>query len=153
MIEYTWENHQKQILFQIQIEAIKQRLQEFTFPIYESGKLLSEIDQIKKNEPFTHTLWKDLPIETSKILFTFEVSDNFKINKNRNAYDIFVNEHLHDPKFQEKYVVFVNEQLKDVADDEVELVKRIHEKYGNIDMYVGKVSLEKTKGIIESPER
>ena len=80
-----------------------------------------------------------------------ELSD-IKVNKNRDAYDIFVNSNLHNPKYQDKYVVFVNEELYDVADNEVELVKRVHNNYGNIDMFVGKVSDKKTIGMIESPE-
>jgi len=154
LTEYKWKKPQKRTLIQIRKDEPKQWLQDFSIlAFYDPDYSPSEIDQIKKMGTSVQTLWKDLPIEGSKISFAFKTSHDFKINKNRSAYNIFVNENLHDPKFQEKYVVFVNGQLEDVADNEVELVKQVHEKYGNIDMYVGKVSLEKTKGMIESPER
>lgn len=68
------------------------------------------------------------------------------------AFEQFKEKNLYNSKYVDKYVVFVDGVLQDVGNNEVELVKKMHEKFGNIDMYVGKVSQKIRSGMIESPE-
>lgn len=73
-------------------------------------------------------------------------------NINRIAFKQFLEENLHNLEYMDKYVAFVNGVLQDSSEVEVELVKKMYEKFGDVDMHIGKVSAEIQSGMIESPE-
>jgi len=60
---------------------------------------------------------------------------------------------LKDPKYYEKYVAIVDGILVDSDDVETELVRRMFKKFGNAEMYIGKITPKSQKGMIESPEQ
>ena len=71
---------------------------------------------------------------------------------NKIAFEKFAKDNMHNPEYSNKYAVFVDGCLYDVGDTEMDLVKKIYEKCGNIYMYVGNVSQKMQTGLIESPE-
>ena len=71
---------------------------------------------------------------------------------NKAAFKEFVKNNLHDPKFRNRYAIFAHGDLQDVGDDELELIQKTYERFGDVDMYVGKVS-ERRRVLLESPER
>ena len=73
-------------------------------------------------------------------------------NENQQAYDLYVKNNSGNLKVQEKYVVFVNGKFEEIGNSKIELVTKMYEKHGNVEMYVGKVSGKKDIVIIESPE-
>ena len=71
---------------------------------------------------------------------------------NKIAFKKFVQDNLHNPEFSNKYVIFAYGHFQDVGDDEFNLVDKIYKKFGNIDMYVGRVSQKIRIERIESSE-
>ena len=74
-------------------------------------------------------------------------------NENRQAYDLYVKNNSSNLKVQEKYVVFINGKFEEIGNSQIELVKKMYEKHGNVEMYVGKISGKKDISIIKSPKR
>lgn len=81
-----------------------------------------------------------------------DTSNNPDGNENEQAYDLFVRNNSDDVTLQGKYVVFVNGKLEETGDSKIELIKKMYDKHGNIEMYVGRTSGEKDKCIIDTPE-
>ena len=73
-------------------------------------------------------------------------------SKNQLAYELFVKTNPKGDTSQKKYVVFVNGKLDEFGDSESELVGKMYDKHGNIEMWVGRTSGERDTHIIESPE-
>ena len=74
------------------------------------------------------------------------------VANNKVAFKKFVKNNLHNPEFSNKYVIFAYGNFQDVGNDEFELVDKIYKKFGNIDMYVGRVSQKIQIEKIESTE-
>ena len=72
--------------------------------------------------------------------------------KNKNAFENFVNTNLHNPQFKDKFVAFVNGEFQDVGDKRNMLIEKTYDKFGNVDMYVGKVTDQKKIILIDTPE-
>lgn len=68
------------------------------------------------------------------------------------AFKQFAENNHSNPKYADKYAVFVHGNLYDVGDTTTELIKKVHETFGNVDMYVGNVSEGTQTALIESPE-
>jgi hypothetical protein len=64
--------------------------------------------------------------------------------KNKTAYINFVKKHVNDPKYKGRFVAFVDGKLQGVDDKERVLAKKVYDKCGYVDMYVGKVTTQKT---------
>ena len=73
-------------------------------------------------------------------------------SKNQLAYELFVKTNTIDV-LQKKYVVFVNGKLEEFGDSESELVGKMYDKHGNIEMWVGRTSGERDIINIDSYER
>lgn len=82
-----------------------------------------------------------------------DTSDDISNNENQQAYDLFVKDNHDNVTLQEKYVVFVNGKFEKIGNNYKELVKKMYEKHGNVEMYVGRVSGKKDIAIISSPRR
>ena len=76
--------------------------------------------------------------------------DDFELSKA--AFNEFAKNNRHNPEYIDKYVVFVYGRLYGVGNTEVELIKKVYQNVGNVDMYVGNVSREIQTELIESPE-
>ncbi len=80
-----------------------------------------------------------------------------KITNNRNsgnkkAFEDFVEMHLDNPEYADKYAVFVDGCFQKHGINQIDLVKEMYDKFGNIEMYVGKISSSKTTIIMDTPE-
>ena len=73
-------------------------------------------------------------------------------DSNKNAFNDFVKENVNNPQFYDRYVVFVNGQFQGVGDVESDLVKAMYDKFGNVGMCVGCVTLTPGEEILDSPE-
>lgn len=80
------------------------------------------------------------------------IASHDKYGVNKAVFNEFVKKHKNDPKYINKYVVFVGGQLYDAGDTDIELIKKVHENFGNVKMYVGNISRKIQTGLIESPE-
>lgn len=76
--------------------------------------------------------------------------NNFELSKA--AFNEFIKNNRHNPEYIDKYVVFVHGSLYGVGNTEVELIKKVYQNIGNVDMYVGNVSKKTQTELIESPE-
>ena len=108
--------------------------------------------QLTYFKPNKTEFWLAPEISSYSLFEKKKTKHHTSIIRNRSAFNDFVRSNIDNPEFRDKYVVFVNENFEAVGDSEVELVRKMRAKYGNIDMYVGKVSYEKTIYLIESPE-
>ena len=70
---------------------------------------------------------------------------------NETAFEQFRNMNLHNPEYAGKYVGFVNGSFKDADESESKLVERIYSNYGNVEMFVGKVSSKLQEDIVDTP--
>lgn len=71
---------------------------------------------------------------------------------NETAFNQFRNANLHNPEYMEKYVAFVNGSYQGVNEKRSDLVKEIYKRFGNIKMFVEKVSNEEEELLFDSPE-
>ena len=91
-------------------------------------------------------------IEVKLTISNKDKSELDDVADNKAAFKKFVKNNLHNPEFSNKYVIFAYGDFQDVGNDEFELVDKIYKKFGNIDMYVGRVSQKIQIERIESPE-
>ncbi len=72
---------------------------------------------------------------------------------NKTAFEKFLKENINNPKYRNKYVGFVNGNIEDyVSSSEGDLIRKIYNKYGNVEMYVGKISEIQDIWVIDMPE-
>lgn len=72
--------------------------------------------------------------------------------KNKKAFSHFVKAHLDDCRFKNKFVAFVDGEFQGVGDAENELIEKIYVDFGNVDMYVGRVSNHRKTILIDTYE-
>ncbi len=77
---------------------------------------------------------------------------NNKNSKNKRAFEDFIQTHLQNPEYVGKYVVFVDGHFQKHGIDKIALVKEMYDKFGNIEMYIAKISSPKTTIVIDTPE-
>ena len=77
---------------------------------------------------------------------------NNENSKNKNAFDNFANVHLNDLEYKNKFVAFVNGTFQDVGDKKNALIKKMYDKFGNVDMYVHKITDQRKIILIDTPE-
>ncbi len=87
------------------------------------------------------------PISNEKDDLTF--NENVK---NKSAFDDFIKTNLENPKFKNKFVAFVNGEFQDIGDKRNALIEKMYDKFGNVDMYVDKVTDQKKVIVIDTPE-
>lgn len=80
------------------------------------------------------------------------LTSKFGVLDNETAFEQFKERNLNNPKYTGKYVAFVNGKLEGMDEIENRLVKKIYNKFGNVEMFVGKVVLESESHIIDTPE-
>lgn len=94
-------------------------------------------------------------LDIKKFLKTLLVCDNMSNNENainKNAFEDFIKTNLCNPQFKNKFVAFVNGEFQDVEDKQNILIKKMYNKFGNVDMYVGKITDKKEIALIDTPE-
>ena len=72
--------------------------------------------------------------------------------ENENAFNDFLKDHLDDPKYKNKFVAFVNGRFQDTGDTESALVNKMYEQFGDVYMYVGKITDQVETFLIDTPE-
>ena len=77
---------------------------------------------------------------------------NNKNSKNKRAFEDFVKTHLQNPEYAGKYAVFIDGHFQKYGVDKITLVKEMYDKFGNIEMYIDKISSLKTTIVIDTPE-
>ena len=90
-------------------------------------------------------------ISASKTTFSCECVDD-ENTRNEIAFNEFLKTHLNDPKYKNKFVAFVNGKLQDVGNKKNALIEKIYDKFGNVDMYVDRVTHQKEIILIDTPE-
>ena len=58
---------------------------------------------------------------------------------NRKAFEAFVGKHAKDPEFKDKYVAFVHGKHEGSDESMHSLIRRMYDKFGNVEMYVDSV--------------
>ena len=71
--------------------------------------------------------------------------------KNEIAFSGFKAKHKNNPEFKDKFVVFVHGELQGVGNEELALVDNTYEKFGNVPMFVGRITDRKKAITIPSP--
>lgn len=79
-----------------------------------------------------------------------ELDNSF--NESRNAFRQFVKYNLDNPVYKDKIVAFVHGKLEGVGDSKSKLIATMHDKFGNVDMYVGQVTRKRKTIRIDTPE-
>ncbi len=72
--------------------------------------------------------------------------------ENKNAFEDFVKTNLNNPKFKNKIVAFVHRKFQDVGDKRNALIEKMYDQFGNVNMYVDKVTDQKKVILIDTPE-
>ncbi len=72
--------------------------------------------------------------------------------ENKNAFEDFLRAHLDDPAYKNKFIAFVNGKFQAVGDKRNALIDEMYDKFGNVDMYVDKVTDHKQVILIDTPE-
>jgi len=72
--------------------------------------------------------------------------------ENRKAFGDFVKAHLDDPELKDRFVAFVNGEFQGAGDAENALIEKIYGAFGNVDMYVGRVSNHRKTVLIDTYE-
>ena len=74
------------------------------------------------------------------------------MEENENVFNDFLKNHLDDPKYKNKFVVFVNGKLQDTGNVRSALAKKMYDQFGNVNMYVGKITDRIETVRISTPE-
>lgn len=91
-------------------------------------------------------------VETVKGSTRFKDKINNENLKNKKAFEDFIQVHLDDIKVKNRFVAFVNGEFQDSDDIKNVLIKKMYDRFGNIDMYVEKISDYEKTILIDTPE-
>lgn len=72
---------------------------------------------------------------------------------NEQAFEQFKEKNIHNPEYTGKYVAFVHGILQGVGNVENQLVKEMHQKFGNVPMFIDKIIAERKTKKIKTPYR
>ena len=78
-------------------------------------------------------------------------SDNENV-ENKNAFERFLRSHLDNPEYKNKFAAFVNGKFQAIGDKRNALIDEMYDKFGNVDMYVDRVTDHKQVILIDTPE-
>lgn len=109
---------------------------------------------LKLQEPkLSHELkvWK-LKTQEQEDVLLFSKKRVSTILDNESSFKHFVQLNYDNPEYQNKFVAFVNGSFADVDESESKLVEKIYNNIGNVEMFVGKVTLEEQEDIVDTPE-
>ena len=112
-----------------------------------------KLDEYSSN--YTHT--QNIRLNSIAVYFniidqtTNPTTESRKVSRNEIAFKIFLKNNLSNQAYTNKYVVFVNEKFFAVGNNENELIDKVFSKFGYIDMYVGKMTLNMQRELVDSP--
>ncbi len=72
--------------------------------------------------------------------------------ENKKAFDDFVKIHLNDLEYKNKFVAFVNGEFQSIGDKRNALIEKMYDEFGNVPMYVDKITDQKQIILIDTPE-
>lgn len=84
--------------------------------------------------------------------YLIDLVPNRNIQNNKTAFNKFLIEKINDNDFAGKYAAFINGQLQGVDSSRSKLVEKMFEKFGNVEMHVGRLAIQNRK-IVETPEK
>lgn len=120
-----------------------------TFHEGEILKIVKETPKFSTKLPQWHMLEK----EGETIFCVTLKGETTEENIDKIAFTQFLQENLHNPKYMNKYVAFVNGIFQDYGGRRNKLVHEMYQKFGNVRMYVGKITSERVMKRIDTPER
>ncbi len=71
--------------------------------------------------------------------------------QNKSAFENFAKNNFNNSQFKDKFVAFVNGEFQDAGYKKNALIKKMYDKFGNVDMYVHKITGQKMV-LIDTPE-
>ena len=86
-----------------------------------------------------------------KNIRTYSHFKNDKNTVNKKAFEDFVKINLNSSEYKNRFVAFVNGKFQGVGDKRNTLIGKMYDKFGNVDMYVDKVTDEKEIVLIDTP--
>ena len=112
------------------------------------------LEKIKKIKDFSEerTIWKNELKEEEPVFFISKERDSILLD-NETEFKKFVSDNIYNPSFTNKFIVFVNGKFSGVDENRTKLIQKIYDEHGNIEIYVGKVTLNQEIKIIDSPEK
>ncbi len=81
-----------------------------------------------------------------------KISFNVTLKTDKDIFKELLPQLISQPKYAGKFIAIIKGQIEGVDTEKIGLVKKMYGKFGNIKMYVGKVSSEDRVRIIDSPE-
>jgi len=97
------------------------------------------------------SLWNIFEVEGEEVYKISHMKDPILVD-NETAFKQFKKDNLQNPQYAEKYVAFVNGSYEGVDESESKLVEKIYEDFGNVEMFVGKISSAEQEEVIDTPE-
>lgn len=118
---------------------------------YNENEILKEI---QKTNSFSKecSIWNGTLKEDEFVHIISKTNLSYPIKNNKSAFNDLVMDKVYDPAYAEKYAVFVNGTLEGVNTIRSKLVKEIYDKFGNVEMFIDKITLKNNIEIIDSPE-
>lgn len=94
----------------------------------------------------------NLPSEILKNILMYKNMPNTENIENKDAFEDFARNNLNNPQFKNKFVAFVNGKFQDAGDKKNVLIKKMYDEFGNVDMYVHKITDQRKIVLIDTPE-
>jgi hypothetical protein len=98
------------------------------------------------------SVWVSLETKEGEPVFHCRRIEHSYVMGNELAFKQFQENNASNPEYYDKYVAFVNGVLQDKDSVKTDLVKRMYEQFGNVEMYVGNMTRKLLRGVLESPE-
>ena len=147
MIEHIWDGLEK-----TSFEQKNEKIEQWNFDASEFNlhdlHIWIEIDNKQKSNCFLDFT----EIKALQNISIYNKSTGNENIENKNSFNDFVNTNLNNPQFKNKFVAFVDGKFQDSGDKRNALIDKMYDKFGNVDMYVDKVTDQKKVILIDTPE-
>lgn len=137
-------------------DETKNWFQDYFFIGFEKQNYHNEkiINLLEKSSTISlkNPIWKKILIENEDVLLISSDTGSHDELDNEESFEQFLRENINNPQYKDKFVAFVNGTFQDVGEAENKLVAKMHEKFGNVEMFIGKITLETDSHAIDTPE-
>ena len=72
--------------------------------------------------------------------------------ENKNAFEAFTKINLNNLQYKDKFVAFVNGEFQGISNKKNALIEKMYDKFGNVDMYVDKITDQREIILMDTPE-
>lgn len=147
----------KQPLYQRKIDEFGKHWDELGRKIIISEKML----YFHKHFTDTRVVRNQYYLQTAQLLCDLEHTDDVLVNKEhaetfeecKKVFEELKPDLLKKSEYREKYVAIVHGEIHGINSSKIDLVKEMSVNFGNIEMYIGKISTRLERGIIDTPEQ